>query len=104
MAVKHQGGKEGISQVDVSKRLIVTPSNMTKLIDKLEKDVLVSRSALEGDRRVNILQITPKGSELLDSVWKGYDERLQKLLSSLSVSEQKVLASLLEKWLENIRT
>ncbi len=104
MAVKHQGGKEGVSQVEVSKRLIVTPSNMTKLIDKLEKDALVIRSALEGDRRVNILRITPKGSDLLDSVWKGYEQRLQKLIFSLSVSEQKVLASLLGKWLENIRT
>lgn len=104
MAVKHQGGKEGISQVDVSKRLIVTPSNMTKLIDKLEKDAFVTRSSLDGDRRVNILQITSKGSKLLDSVWKGYEDRLQKLLSPLSASEQKVLASLLGKWLENIRT
>ncbi len=103
MAVKHQGGKEGISQVEVSKRLIVTPSNMTKLIDKLEKDALVTRSSLNGDRRVNILQITPKGSKLLDSVWKGYEDRLQKLLSSLSASEQKVLASLFGKWLENVR-
>ncbi len=103
MAVKHQGGKEGISQVEVSKRLIVTPSNMTKLIDKLEKDALVTRSGLDGDRRVNILKITPKGSKLLDSIWQGYDERLQKLLSSLNVSEQKTLASLLGKWLENVR-
>ncbi len=103
MAVKHQGGKEDISQVDVSKRLIVTPSNMTKLIDKLEKDAFVTRSSLDGDRRVNILQITPKGSKLLDSVWKGYEDRLQKLLSSLSPSEQKVLASLLGKVLENVR-
>ncbi len=103
LAVKQQGGKEGISQVDVSKRLIVTPSNMTKLIDKLEKDGLVTRSALEGDRRVNILKITPQGVKLLDSVWDGYNTRLQKLISSLAGNQQKILASLLVTWLENLR-
>ena len=103
LAVKHQGGKEGISQVEVSKRLIVTPSNMTKLIDKLEKDGLVTRSALPGDRRVNILKITSKGSKLLDAVWGGYDARLKKILSSLNESQQKILSGLLVSWLENIR-
>ncbi len=103
LAVKHQGGKEGISQVEVSKRLIVTPSNMTKLIDKLEKDSLVTRSALAGDRRVNILKITAKGSKLLDAAWDGYNARLKKLLFSLSESQQKVLSGLLVSWLENIR-
>ena len=39
MAIKHQGSEEGISQVDISKHLIVTPSNMTKMIDKLENEV-----------------------------------------------------------------
>lgn len=103
LAVK-QGGKEGISQVDVSKRLIVTPSNMTKLIDKLEKDGLATRSSLAGDRRVNILKITAKGAKLLDSAWDGYNERLQKLLSSFNTTQQKTLSSLLVSWLENIRT
>lgn len=102
LAVK-QGGTEGISQVDVSKRLIVTPSNMTKLIDKLEKDGLVTRSSLAGDRRVNILKITAKGTKLLDSAWEGYNERLQKLLSSLNIKEQKTLSTLLITWLEKIR-
>lgn len=102
LAVK-QGGKQGISQVDVSKRLIVTPSNMTKLIDKLEKDGLVIRSALAGDRRVNILKITAKGTKLLDSAWEGYDTRLKDLISSLDPNQQKAVSSLLVKWLGNLR-
>lgn len=103
LAIKHHGSNEGISQVEVSKRLIVTPSNMTKLIDKLEKDGLVSRSALEGDRRVNILKITAKGIKLLDSVWEGYNNRLKNLISSLDINQQKNVSALLVKWLENLR-
>ena len=103
MAIKHKGKDNGISQVDISKRLIVTKSNMTKLISKLEKDGLVTRSALEGDRRVNVMKITPKGSRLLDEIWEGYNARLKDLLSSFDNNQQKVLSSLLISWLNNIR-
>src|SRR5882757_9799188 len=64
MVIKHIGGEKGIKQVDISKNLILTPSNITKLIDKLEKEKLVSRSAPSQDRRVNIVTITAKGSKL----------------------------------------
>src|SRR3989338_2671260 len=45
IAIKHHGGDKGIRQVQISNHLIVTPSNMTKMLDKLEKDKLVARSA-----------------------------------------------------------
>ena len=99
MAVKHQGGEVGISQVDVSKHLIVTPSNMSKLIDKLESDGLVNRTPLEGDRRVHILKITAQGSKLLDDIWPGYVEKLKGLYGVLKGEKQKTLAYLLGEWL-----
>jgi DNA-binding MarR family transcriptional regulator len=98
MAVKHQGGSEGISQVDVSNHLIVTPSNMSKLIDKLEREDFVVRSPLAGDRRVHILKITSKGSDLLDEVWGGYLQTIQDLYGKLNERKQKELASLLTEW------
>lgn len=103
IAIKHHGGEEGIRQVEVSKHLIVTPSNMTKMIDKLEKEKLVTRSALEGDRRVNIVKITPKGSDLLDSMWEGYTVRLKHAIGAISKNKQKQLAGLLTEWLEKVQ-
>ncbi len=103
MIIKHQGKNDGIPQVEISKRLIVTPSNMTKLIDKLEKDGLVERSALEGDRRVNIMNITSKGSKLLDAVWPGYIEKLKKLIGGLNQGQQKDVSELLKVWLAKLQ-
>jgi DNA-binding MarR family transcriptional regulator len=103
MVIKHQGKNEGIPQVEISKKLIVTPSNMTKLIDKLEKDGLVERSALEGDRRVNIMKITSKGSKLLDQVWPEYNERLKGLISGLNQNQQKDVSDLLKVWLVKLQ-
>lgn len=102
LAARHQGKEEGISQVEVSKYLIVTPSNMTKLIDKLEKEGLVVRSSLKGDRRVNILRITDKGKSLLDRAWAGYNGKLKGLLSRLDQGKQKQMSSLLIEWLEGL--
>ena len=103
IAIKHQGGEKGIRQVQVSEHLIVTPSNMTKLIDKLEKEGLVTRSDLEGDRRVNIVKITKKGSNLLDSIWEGYNAQLKEQINCLSKDKQKQLAGLLTEWFERIQ-
>lgn len=103
IAIKHHGGNDGIRQVEVSKHLIVTPSNMTKMIDKLEVDKLVTRSALKGDRRVNIVKITKKGSDLLDRIWEGYNERLKRATDCLAEGKQKQLAGLLTEWFEKIQ-
>ncbi len=103
MIVKHQGKDSGISQADIGKHLILTPSNMTKLIDKLEADQLLVRSALKGDRRVNVVKITFKGSHLLDRIWEGYNEKLLGLTVHLSRQDQKTLAQLLQLWLESMK-
>ena len=100
MVIKHKGGQKGIKQVDVSKSLIVTPSNMTKLIDKLEKDKLVARFALEGDRRVNMIKITDKGSKLLDSLWENYCLQMEGIVVGITKIEQKQTAALLSLWLK----
>lgn len=102
MVVKHDGGKSGISQVDIGKKLIVTASNMTKQIDKLIAEGMVERFALKGDRRVNLVKITNKGSTLLDEIWPGYIKTISSLADKLSIEERKKLTQILEKWFINI--
>ena len=103
MITKHQGKAQGISQVEISKSLIVTPSNMTKLIDKLEADGLVTRSPLPGDKRVNMMRITDKGSKLLDRAWGGYQKKMQELVGKLDRSQQKNISALLLAWLAGLQ-
>lgn len=102
MVVKHEGGKEGISQIDVGKKLIVTASNMTKQIDKLIAEEMVERFALKGDRRVNLIKITNKGSTLLNEIWPGYIKTINSLADKLSIEERKRLTQILEKWFFNL--
>ena len=99
MIAKHQGGKEGISQVEISKKLVVTASNTARLIEKLEDEKLIHRIAQEGDRRVNIIKITDKGAKVLDEAWPGYVERLKQLTAGITQEDQKAVAALVTKWL-----
>lgn len=100
IAIQHHGGAEGIRQVEISEHLIVTPSNMTKMLDKLENEGLVMRVELEGDRRVNLIKITKKGADLLNRIWDKYMAQLKKAVSGLSQEKQKQLAGLLTEWFE----
>ncbi len=102
MFIKHQGGKTGISQVEISKKLIVTPSNMTRVLDKLGKEKLIERLAHDGDRRVNLIRVTDKASKLLDAAWPGYKEKLRNLMSGVKQDDQKALAQLIVKWLDTM--
>lgn len=53
-----------LSSADLSRRLFVTPSNITGIIDRLEKKALVLREPKAGDRRVLLIVLTPAGRKL----------------------------------------
>jgi MarR family 2-MHQ and catechol resistance regulon transcriptional repressor len=98
MIIKHQGKDKGISQIEIGRKLIVTASNMTHLIDKLESEGYIDRLSQKGDRRVNLIRISKVGSELLDKVWPGYYKRISEVSNLLPKDELGRLSGLLVKW------
>lgn len=102
VAARFHGGKEGISQVALSNHLIVTPSNMTKMLDKLEKEGLVVREALPGDRRVNIIKVTPKAEIFLDELWGQYLKIMESFMEGISSQDKEETAQYLKKWLRSL--
>lgn len=102
MIIKHQGQETGISQIEIGKRLIVTASNMTKLLDKLNREGLIQRTAQEGDRRVNLIKITQKGSDLLDQAWPDYRNKVEEITELLDRKELEQITHILAKWFEGL--
>lgn len=96
MVIKHIGKEDGLSQRELGKNLFVSAANITKLIDALEKDALVARMPSAGDRRVNLIKITEKGSGLLDKVWPRHVESINKTLETFSASDKEKLNHLLQ--------
>jgi MarR family transcriptional regulator, organic hydroperoxide resistance regulator len=80
-----------ISSASLSRDLYVTPSNITGIIDRLEKKGLVTRIKKEGDRRVALLTLTEAGEKLSRDV---PDPIESKLISELSDLNPKQVAKL----------
>lgn len=104
MLVKHLGLTKGVSQNEICKHLIVSPSNITRLIDRLIIDEYVERTYDEKDRRVKLIKITPKGSEILDKVFHGYGEMIQQSVYVLERKDVEQMSALLLKWFQVLDT
>ena len=103
MIIKHIGGYDGIQQNEISKRLLVTASNITKLLDKLEKDGLITRSTKKDDRRVKLIRITDSGSKILDKIWPKYLKTNKSIMSKIAAVDADYVESVLVDWLTNIK-
>ena len=102
MIIKHVGGYDGIQQNEISKRLLVTASNITKLLDKLEKDGIITRNTKKGDRRVKLIRITDYGSKTLDKIWPKYLKITKKINSHFASVDADYVELVLVDWLTNI--
>lgn len=57
-----------ISQKELAARLHCNPSTVVDPTDRLEDGGLVLRSPKQGDRRVNVLTVTPRGRQVRDEL------------------------------------
>jgi DNA-binding MarR family transcriptional regulator len=80
-----------ISSADLSRELCVTPSNITGIIDRLEKKGLVSRIRREDDRRVVLIRLTENGASLAEGLPDPIETRLISALSGLKPAKVREL-------------
>jgi DNA-binding MarR family transcriptional regulator len=64
--------RAGLSQTDLSRELLTHRSNVTGLVDRLEKRGLVARNDAAGDRRAYSVVLTRSGADLLRKILPGY--------------------------------
>jgi len=89
--------REGVSQVELSRDLIMHRSNVTGLVDRLEKRGLVKRTADPGDRRVHRVKLTAAGKALLKRVLPRYYDAAEAVLGHLSPGKAERLVGDLER-------
>jgi DNA-binding MarR family transcriptional regulator len=98
MLIAYQSGPaEGLSQAQLSTMMLVNRANITSLIDRMEKNDLVVRTAEPGDRRCNIVKITAKGRKLFIKVEPLYEKKFRDIVTILKTNEQKDLIKMMEK-------
>ena len=86
---------EGLAMGEVSRRMMVTGGNVTSIVDQLEREQLVQRLAVPGDRRSYRLTLTEAGRSTFATMAQAHQAWVRELLSPLSAKEQGQLAALL---------
>jgi DNA-binding MarR family transcriptional regulator len=74
---------------EIGDNLLVTPRNMTAMVDQLEQAELVARRAHPADRRATLLELTPAGKRLADSALLPRFIAMGKLFDQFSEEEQQ---------------
>ena len=85
----------GISQQELSDRLLVTKGNTCTLLDKMTAQGLVERRPDPEDRRSYRLHLTEKGRQLAETLIPSHEDFIQEHMSALSDEEQRTLLALL---------
>ncbi|HEX9483816.1 MAG TPA: MarR family transcriptional regulator [Gemmatimonadaceae bacterium] len=86
-----------LSQGQLCKKILRSDSNMTTVVDNLERDRLVKRTQSEDDRRVHIVSITERGRALMIQLLPEHVSRITGIMSALTKDEQRELGRLCRK-------
>jgi MarR family 2-MHQ and catechol resistance regulon transcriptional repressor len=93
-ALYHLGS---MTQSEISTKVLKSGSNMTTVIDNLERDGLVRRERDAKDRRVIHIHLTEAGTGKIEAVFPNHVAVLVEEFGLLSASEQVTLGKLCKK-------
>lgn len=80
---------------EIGAKMMVTVSNLTGIVDRLEEKKLVLRKRDETDRRVVHVTLTEKGTKLYKTTIPLFEKSISEIFSSLDLQSQKKLSALL---------
>jgi len=92
----------GLLMSEIGRKLVVTKSNVTGLIDRLERQGLVGRSR-RSDRRSTLVRLTREGFKLLDRTAPRHVELICELTACLTEQEKRTLVRLLTRLRRELR-
>jgi DNA-binding MarR family transcriptional regulator len=97
-----RAGDEGMRRIDLANQLQLSPSGITRLLDRLEDQGLVEKGECKTDARVSYAILTEGGLAKLREAAPGHVEDIDRRLTSvLSEEEMKTLSELLGRLSES---
>ena len=88
-----QDHADGLTQVELSRRLIMHRSNVTGLVDRLEARRLVHRKDDPTDRRAFNVVLTPAGRQLLCAIEPHYYRAAETVWGRISPARARLLVA-----------
>ena len=92
----NRAGSSGLRQFEIGVAVLLSKHNVSRLLDRLEKEKLLERCVCEEDGRGARVQITRAGRELLRRMWPVYGAAIAEHFSQhYNKAELKQLAEML---------
>ena len=92
-----KAGSNGLSQAELAERLAQSESNISTLIERMQRDGLVDRSRSDADRRKRVLLVSTVGRSMLNNVDEQRSRWSARLFKEMSSSNSVQLESLLNQ-------
>ncbi len=72
LAALRDAPESTLRQVELAERVLLSNSGLSRLIDRIERDGLVRRTACPNDRRSFHIELTDEGERMLERMWPVY--------------------------------
>ncbi len=95
--------KRKLTQSDLGINRVVSRSNITGILDRLEKIGMVKREGSADDRRIKHISITKKGLDVIDKAEGKYFENVKNLVWFLDEKDKKGLVEILDRLERGLR-
>jgi DNA-binding MarR family transcriptional regulator len=84
---------------ELQERSLFTPSGMTRLVDRMERDGFVGRENVPGDRRGVLVVLTAKGARAYDEALAQHRADIEREFGSrLTAPQHKAVARALDQF------
>ncbi|HEV3085584.1 MAG TPA: MarR family transcriptional regulator [Candidatus Elarobacter sp.] len=87
----------GLRMTEISKRMMVTGGNITRIADQLLSEGLISRTVAPGDRRASIVRLSAAGRRAFPEMARRHERWIVELFGGLTETERTQLYALLAK-------
>ncbi len=90
-----RGSPDGLTCGEIGERMITRDPDITRLLDRMEKRLLISRGRDAQDRRVVLTRITQEGLDVVGRLDKPIRDMHRKQLGHLGLERLRTLGELL---------
>lgn len=102
--VLHRAPDQRLRMHELSDAAVITRSNLTRLVDRMEKAALVSRERVNYDRRGSYACLTQAGREMKSKIWRVYGPAIQEYFTKqLSPEENAMLHDIMLRLIDGVR-
>jgi len=98
----HLWKEDCLSQQELCNRTFRDKPSITRLIDNLEKQNLVKRTALEKDRRINLICLTDAAKDLQQKTLDLANQTMDEALEDINKDDIEIVKQVLQKVYDNL--